>query len=303
MRGFPIAAGLIGRNNSIAALVRLGTCLKASNPRLFARASRSSSRRANHNQQPGSGVLAAANFTNRKENMSFNKNSGSMGFGRLCAALASPLAVRTLVAVSTLGIACLNGFTQSPPSPLLLDGFTTGPYVETRTSGGQHNSVFLQLPPGSPLGQARATTFSVSQGVYAHQFGRLVIETVPGQSPTGICAVDTGFGDVTEVLLEYGWTLSGVPSALALNLGDYSAFRVNFAGVAGGVTLDIEVYNGSTGSISGVGVGSNGNLFSVDIPFSSFPGELNFSDITAIYIIAESGYGSNFGITSFEAVN
>jgi hypothetical protein len=130
-----------------------------------------------------------------------------------------------------------------------------------------------------------------------------VIETVPGQPPTGICILDTGFGDVTEVLLQYGWTLSGVQSPLALNLGEYSAFRLNLAGVAGGVTLDIEVYNGNKGSISGVGVGSNGNPFSVDIPFSSFPGDLNFSDITEIIIIAESEYGSNFAITSFEAVN
>ena len=234
--------------------------------------------------------------------MSLNKRSKAIGFGRFFAGQALPLASRALVVASILGIACMNASAQT--KTLMLDNFTTAPpYVETRTSGGAQDSVFLPLPPGSPLGQARATTFSVAQGLYAGQSGTLVIETLAGQPPTGICIVDTGFGDVTELFLQYGWNLSGTPSPLTLNLGEYSAFRLNLAGVAGGVTLDIEVYNGNKGSISGVGVGSNGNPFSVDIPFSSFPGWLNFSDITAIYIIAESEYGSNFAITSFEAVN
>src|ERR1035438_9155541 len=80
--------------------------------------------------------------------MSLNKRSKAIGFGRLFAALASPLAVRTLVAVSTLGIACMSGSAQS----LTLDDFTTGQYVVTINNVNTKDLHYAPLPPGSPLG-------------------------------------------------------------------------------------------------------------------------------------------------------
>lgn len=240
--------------------------------------------------------------------MSLNKHSEAMGFGRLFAALASPLAVRTLVAVSTLGIACMSGSAQS----LTLDDFTTGQYVVTINNVNTKDLHYAPLPPGSPLGAARGTLFEAGINPYK-QPSRFQTEKLTGLPTPGICIVDVGFGVDAYLDMGYGFTLQGQQAPLNLDLGTYSALQLNFAGIStsGYLLLDITLFPAS-GSYYNFEVllPPSAVPYVETIPISSFA-DFNgvhltqsiASNISSIDIQLESDYsGASFGLTSIGAV-
>jgi hypothetical protein len=101
---------------------------------------------------------------------------------------------------------------------------------------------------------------------------------------------------------------------LALDLGAYSGFQLNFAGISSSESLYvvITVFPHSGGYFdSEIVLPPNGNAFSVAFPFSGFTkggggGGLTQADVSDIdFINIEVGGGGfvSFGITSFQAVN
>lgn len=207
--------------------------------------------------------------------------------------------IRALAVLSILGIACMTASAQ-----LTLDDFTKGKYVKvlkTQTSDTHYEA----LPSGSLLGAARETVFTIGPNPYA-QSSILDIGK-------GICIVGAGFENNAVLEIVYGFSLSGVEVPLGLNLGAYTAFQLNVAGVssAGQPSMLIEVDPHSGGYYTAeVLLPSTPNPSSVVLPFSSFAQggtgapltQAEASDIDYIVIIAGSGY-SSFGITSFQAVN
>jgi hypothetical protein len=214
--------------------------------------------------------------------------------------LNAKLSMATLFIV---GIACMNGFAASP---LTLDDFKSGDYVISLNNVNAVDLHYAQLAPGSLLGAARYTAFTAAPNPWA-QKSTLDIGK-------GICVVDSGFGVVGAVQIIYGATVSGKQAPLGLNLGGYSAFRLNFAGIATSQSLlvVITVWPHSGGYFDLVVVlPPSGNPFPLDFPFASFKkggvgGGLTQSDVGNIDYIdvqAQGGGFASFGITSFEAVN
>jgi len=129
----------------------------------------------------------------------------------------------------------------------------------------------------------------------------------------GVCIVDAGFAAIPAVMLSYGFTTSGQQVPLALNLGFYTRFRLNFAGVASSESLAVVItvwpHTGDDYDLEFV-LPPSGNPFSLDFPFSSFNKGLGgvglsssaASDIDYIVVQAQGGGYASFGITSFEAV-
>jgi len=128
----------------------------------------------------------------------------------------------------------------------------------------------------------------------------------------GVCIVDAGFAAIPAVMLSYGFTTSGQQVPLALNLGSYTRFRLNFAGVASSESLAVVItvwpHTGDYYDLEFV-LPPNGNPFSLDFPFSSFNNGLGgvglsssaASSIDYIVVQAQGGGYASFGITSFEA--
>src|SRR5258708_12962498 len=147
---------------------------------------------------------------------------------------------------------------------LLLDDFTTGHHTVSRTPGSPPDIHLAPLPPGSPVGPARYTRFSVSAMPDYHQWSTLDISD-------GFLIMDNGFGDIAGLNLTYGFNLDGTLSPLHLNLSGYDRLRIHFAG--GGAFYSITVYiaDGRHFSTSGHTPVQNGTPFYSDIPFSPFP--------------------------------
>lgn len=189
--------------------------------------------------------------------------------------------------------------------PLTLDGFTTGQYVIHVTNPSVNYTHYGALPAGSPLGAARATYF----GAGPNPFNQISTLDVRG----GHFVVDSGFGSVAAVQVGYGFSLSGTEVPLGLNLEGYSAFRLNFAGIATSesMVVVITVWPHSGGYYDfEVVLPPNGNAFSTTFPFSGFNKggggggltQADVSDIDAIVWQAQGGGFDSFGITSFEAI-
>jgi len=198
---------------------------------------------------------------------------------------------KTIVAVSALAAPAIHAAT-----PLMLDNFKAGHYqVSLTTSQDTH---FAPLAPGSPLGPARETVFTVGSSPY-------------GQRSTldigkGIWIVDGGFGVTPGVQIYYGFANETTPAPLGLDLSSYSAFQLTFAGIAVEVVLGVEIAVWAhSGAVYGAQVflPSTPNITSVDIPFSSFAGgTLDAGDIDYIGIVTWGGGTYTYGITSFEAL-
>ena len=186
---------------------------------------------------------------------------------------------------------------------LTLDNFTSGTYVKHLSNAQTQDTHYAKLPPHSPLGAARQTFFVVSPNPYAQQ-STLDIGK-------GICIVDAGFGTVPGLDIGYGFTLSGTEVPLGLDLGGYSAFQLNFAGIATSEDLGaiIAVFLHSGGNYaSELVLPTYANPISIDFPFSGFnkPGGLTQADVSDIdYIVIETFGGgfASYGITSFEAID
>ncbi|MGA3103495.1 MAG: hypothetical protein ABSD53_03380 [Terriglobales bacterium] len=185
---------------------------------------------------------------------------------------------------------------------LMLDDFTSGAYVKHLNTGLQQDRHYAKLAPGSLLGPARQTDFSIGPNYYK-QGATLSIGK-------GIWILDAGFGTVGATDITYGVTLTGANSPLSLNLEGYSGFRLNFAGVASsedlGVIIVVFPHNGDN-CASEVVLPTYANPISIDFPFSGFnkPGGLTQADASDIDYIVVEAYGggfASFGITSFQAV-
>ena len=186
---------------------------------------------------------------------------------------------------------------------LTLDDFTSGSYVKHLNTGPTQDQHYAKLAPGSLLGAARQTNFSIGPNYYK-QGATLSIGK-------GIWILDAGFGTVGASDITYGVTLTGAAAPLGLDLSGYSGFRLNFAGVASSENLGIIVvvfpHNGNSCAYERV-LSTYANPISIDFPFSGFnkPGGLTQADASDIDYIVIEAYGggfASFGITSFQALN
>jgi hypothetical protein len=209
--------------------------------------------------------------------------------------------IRSMAALSILGVACMTASAQTRT----LDNFTHGSY--TKVLKAQSSDTHMEaLPAGSPLGAARETVFSVGPDPYA-QSSTLSIGK-------GICIVDSGFQADSDLVIGYGFNLSGDEVPLGLNLGAYSGVQLNLPAIATTEALYIIVeIDPSSGGYYGseVVLGPTPNAVSQVFPYSSFtqggtgnvltPAEA--SDINYIIITVGGGGSASLGITSFQAVN
>jgi hypothetical protein len=212
-------------------------------------------------------------------------------------------ATRVLRASATLTLIVLGVLANRASAQLTLDNFTSGQYVKRLNIANASDVHYAALPPNSPLGAARQTTFQIGSNLYA-------------QSSTldlgkGICIVDAGFGVTPALWIFYGETLSGTEVPLGLNLGGYSGFQLNFAGISTTEALlaIITVWphdNGVPHSLELV-LSPEANPISVEFPFSSFSDgglvQADLSDIDYIFIQVQDGLSASWGITAFQAVN
>jgi hypothetical protein len=204
--------------------------------------------------------------------------------------------------VCYLAVIAALGIPRNASAQLTLDNFTSGAYVKHLNTGATEDLHYAKLAPGSPLGAARQTNFSIGPNYY-DQGATLSIGK-------GIWLLDAGFGTVPGSYLTYGVTLTGVEAPLGLDLGGYTGFRLNFAGVASsedlGVAIVVFPHDGNNCAYELV-LPTYANPIAIDFPFSGFnkPGGLTQADASDIdYIVIEAyggGYAS-FGVTSFQAV-
>jgi len=187
----------------------------------------------------------------------------------------------------------------------VLDDFTSGPYSKTLKVIGASDLHYEPLAAGSPLGAARQTDFSLGPNPY-NQSNTLSIGK-------GVFVVDTAVGAVTAISIGYGQTLTGVQTPLGLNLGGYSGFQLNIAGIATSesliVVMTVWPHSGGYFDIEVV-LPPSGNPIPEVFPFSSFNqggggGSLTQSDVSNIDYIsiqAQGGGFASFAFTSFEAI-
>jgi hypothetical protein len=207
---------------------------------------------------------------------------------------ALPLACRALGVLSALLVVSA----MQAASPLVLDDFKSGHYTVSLTTAQSQNTHFAELSAGTPLGPARETVFMIGANPY-------------GQSSTldigkGIWILDGGFDAAPGVQIYYGYLSANTPAPLGLDLNDYSAFRLDFAGIATeqflGVEIEIWAHSGAVYS-SQVSLTPAVNSFSETFKFSDFlPSALDASDIDYIGIVTSGGGTNSYGITSFQAV-
>lgn len=217
-------------------------------------------------------------------------------------ASAAPVLAVLFALVATPSILCTNGFAASP---LVLDDFTSGPYSKTLKVIGASDLHYEPLAAGSLLGAARQTDFTLGPNPY-NQWNTLSI----GKH---VFVVDTAVGAVTATSIGYGFTVSGAQTPLGLNLGGYSGFQLNIAGIATSESLIVVItvwpHSGGYFDIEVV-LPPSGNPIPEVLPFSSFNqggggGSLtqsDVSDIDYISIQAQGGGFASFVFTSFAAI-
>jgi hypothetical protein len=201
---------------------------------------------------------------------------------------------------------------------LTLDDFTKGPHNITLQAGQSDTSSQL-LVPSPPLGRSRQTIFTNppnQSGQFNNEWNQPCTLDIGIQSGKGIFIVNSGFGVAFGGQVNYGTMQTGpvgaAPTgpALGLNLGKYSGFRINFAGIAASVGLVATVVVGSRSTPGLLHDFEKGPLppsqspFSVDYLWTGFDnGPFDPSDIDGIQILlAGGGLTITYGITSFAAV-
>jgi hypothetical protein len=209
--------------------------------------------------------------------------------------------LRAMAALSILGVACMTASAQT----LTLDNFSQGTY--TKGLKVPQSSVYghQPLPAGSPLGALRETIFTIGANEYA--------QTSTLSIGGGACIVQAGFLDDSVLQIIYGVNSAGAETPLGLDLSAYSGLQLNLPAIATdeSLYLIIEIDPSSGGYYtSEVEVQSTPNPSSISFPYTSFTKggtgavltQAEASDISYIYIQAGASW-SNFGITSFNAVN
>jgi hypothetical protein len=204
--------------------------------------------------------------------------------------------------VCYLAVIAALGIPRHASAQLTLDNFTSGAYVKHLNTGATEDLHYAKLAPGSPLGAARQTNFSIGPNYY-DQGATLSVGK-------GVWILDAGFGTVPGSYMTYGVTLTGVEAPLGLDLGGYTGFRLNFAGVASsedlGVAIVVFPHDGNNCAYELV-LPTYANPIAIDFPFSGFNKsggltQADASDIDYIVIEAYGGGYASFGVTSFQAI-
>jgi hypothetical protein len=207
---------------------------------------------------------------------------------------------------------------------LILDDFTSGPYLKTLIAPGAIDYNFQPLG-GGPLGRWRQTVFQQGDANAWGQPCTLDIRTPVGPL-SGILLVDAGFDTDGSVGLLYGNTplngdtspgsknVQGPPAPLGLNLiappVPYTAFQLVFAGLAtsdAGTPVTISVASAGIFWDQTISPGPSDNTFTLVFPFSKFKNgvvsapQSVFSDISAIDIGVGALPSSSWGLTSLQA--
>jgi hypothetical protein len=192
---------------------------------------------------------------------------------------------------------------QMSAQTLTLDDCTSGHYDKRLKNANALDTHYAVLPPNIPLGTARRTTFQIGSNPYA-QWSALNIGK-------GICLVDAGFGVTPALWVFYGENLSGTKVPLGLNLGGYSSFQLNFAGISTQAALlaVITVWphdNGVPHQLE-LPLSPEEDPVSIVFPFSGFSAggltQADVGNIDYIFIQVQDGLTASWGITTFQAVN
>jgi hypothetical protein len=182
---------------------------------------------------------------------------------------------RAIATLSILGIACMNGSAQV--AQLMLDPFSSGNYTKTLLNGQAQDLYSAPLAPGGLLGPTRETVFTVggTNPVAALNIGN------------GLCILDSGFGALPGLQIYY--------APLGLNLGGYSAFRLNFAGISSTAPLGVEIAVWlHSGAVYGAQaqLPTSPNTFFRDFPFSSLAQAASRSLTSVILTTSVSFFGA-----------
>jgi hypothetical protein len=181
-----------------------------------------------------------------------------------------------------------------PPSKVVIDDFSTGPYTNTTTAASG------QWPQsGGMAGDARCIVFDASENPYT----RPNTVSVGG----GHLFVDTGVGVGHGITLLYGFDEHCVGSPMDLNLKGADRIRMDFDQVdlplAGALAVWSPTGIGSV-AICMEGVAA-GTAFTCDMPFNQFTGDVDWQHIQHIAVVLESGgspFSHDYGLRSITAV-
>ena len=181
-----------------------------------------------------------------------------------------------------------------PPSKVVIDDFTTGPYSKTTTTA------FEQVPQsGGMVGNTRCIVLDASLNPYT----RPNTVTVDG----GHLFVETGVAVGHAVMLLYGVDGACANTPMDLNLKGTDRFRLDFE------QLDLPLA-GALAVWSPTGIGSvpicmegvaPSTAFTCDMPFSQFTGEVDWEHIQYIALVLESGgsiFSHDYALKSITAV-
>jgi hypothetical protein len=181
-----------------------------------------------------------------------------------------------------------------PPSKVVIDDFTSGPYSTTTTApSGQWTQT------GGMVGNARCIVLDASQNPYM----RPNTVSVGG----GHLFVETGVAVGHAVTLLYGVDGACASTAMDLNLTGADRFRLDFDQVDLSLAGALAVWSPTgIGSIpicmEGVAAAA---AFTCDMPFNQFTGEVDWQHIQYIALVLESGgsiFSHDYGLKSITAV-
>jgi hypothetical protein len=193
--------------------------------------------------------------------------------------------------------------------PVLLDGFSTGLYQKTLTTGFDQN-----VQTGSMVGGERFTTFffclTTTCAPQANQFGQAGSFQIRPANPIANSALiySAGYKARPELVVIYGQSaplnLKKVPRPA------YDRLRLSFDGNTGITNFLIYAWSGNTNvSTLACHIPFNPNPFTVDLPYDNFLWKagtgVDFSDISAMSLVFTDDDitgGNDWAITTFEAI-
>jgi len=183
---------------------------------------------------------------------------------------------------------------------LTLDDFSSGPYKK-RLAGGQD----VATQAGTMIGGDRLTVFSVCQAKPCGlqnpfgQAGAFQIRAKTKFAPPALI-YSAGYKVFPRLDVEYG-----ANTPLQLDLSRYDRLRITFDGSDLVVNFNIVVFTPSGYRQTGCNLDPSLVPVSIDFPLADFQGKADFSNVSAIDVIFQSGsaVGANdWAVTSFEAI-
>jgi hypothetical protein len=188
--------------------------------------------------------------------------------------------------------------------PLIIDAFTMGTHLKTLPPGGSDIYPIVVTPPGP-----RETVFTNgAPNTPSNPWDQPITLDVAPRKGKGILIVNSGFGALATLEVNYGTFRQHGGAPLGLNLSKHSAFRLTFDGLATSETLGINVQVQLRGSIQVYDNGTDApppspNQFSRDFAFSGFNPKFDPSIvIDGLHIHLSGGGTLTYGIILFEAI-